>query len=162
MTFLPENYEQPASGWNYLRFKKGTTRFRIMSDSITWYLDWKDNKPVRTKELKPAIDPDKKPKHFWAFIVWDCEDKKLKIAEITQKGIQDAILALYKDQDRGDPKWYDLKILREWDGMDTKYTITTGQKEKPSDEAQKAFEKQTIYLEALYDGNDPFTTDAPF
>ena len=22
MTFLPENYEQPASGWNYLRFKK--------------------------------------------------------------------------------------------------------------------------------------------
>ena len=46
--------------------------------------------------------------------------------------------------------------------MDTKYTITTWPKENASEELQKALEKQTIYLEALYDGNDPFTTDAPF
>lgn len=162
MTFLPENYEQPASWGNYLKFKKGTTRFRIMSDSITGYLDWKDNKPVRTKEKQSAIDPERKPKHFWAFVVWDCDEKRLKILEVTQKGIQDAILALYKDQDRGDPKGYDIKVTKEGEGMDTKYAVAPWKLELASDEATKAYKDASIYLEALYDGEDPFTADTPF
>lgn len=156
MSFLPKDYEAPASWGNYLKFKKGITKIRIMSESIQGYLDWKDNKPVRTREKQPAFDPDKKPKHFRAFVVWDYEDNKIKVCEITQKGIQDAIYNLYIDEDWGDPKEYDLKITKEGDGMDTKYAVVASPKKELTEEMEKAYKDANIYLEALFEWDDPF------
>ena len=163
-SFLPDNYEAPASWGNYLKFKKGTTKIRILSSSIQGYLDWKENKPIRTREKQNAIDPERKPKHFWAFIVWDYEESKLKICEITQKGIQDSIYNLYKDEDWGDPTTYDLKISKEWDGMDTKYAVVASPKKDITEEMEKAYKNANIYLEALFEWDDPFnfTPSTPF
>jgi hypothetical protein len=122
-----------------------------MSSSIQGYLDWKDNKPVRTREKQPAFDTERKPKHFRAFIVWDYEDNKLKVCEITQKGIQDSIYNLYKDEDWGDPTDYDLKITKEGEGMDTKYAVVASPKKELTDDMKKAYKDANIYLEALFE-----------
>jgi hypothetical protein len=122
-----------------------------MSSSIQGYLDWKDNKPVRTREKQTAFDMERKPKHFRAFVVWDYEDNKIKVCEITQKGIQDSIYNLYKDEDWGDPTDYDLKITKEGEGMDTKYAVVASPKKELTDDMKKAYKDASIYLEALFE-----------
>ena len=74
MSFLPENYQVPKKNTGYLKFGQGTTKFRILSNSITGWIDWKDKKPIRSKNQKEimikSLDPSK-VKHFWSFVVWD-------------------------------------------------------------------------------------------
>lgn len=167
MSFLDESYEAPATGGNYLKFKKGTTKIRILSDSITWRVDWNDNKPVRTKEQQKAFDPDRKPRHFRAFVVYDYDDKAIKVCEVTQKAIQNAVLALYKDEDWGDPKQYDLKITKEWDGMETKYTVNPAPAKELDKDIELQYKSLKIDLRELFEWWDPFNPthtldDLPF
>lgn len=159
MTFLPTDYKQPATGGNYIKFKNGTTKIRIMSEAITGWIDWKDNKPVRTKDKQSPLNPwdqTKQPKHFRAFVVWDYEDKRFKICEITQKWLQTGIMNLFKDEDFWDPKWYDLKITKEGEKMETKYSILPWPIAPISEEIQARYDHGSIKLEALFTNWDPF------
>lgn len=45
----------------------------------------------------------------------------IKILKLTQVTIQDAILNLAHDENRGDPKNYDIMINRRGSGFDTEY-----------------------------------------
>ena len=120
MTFLPNGYEKPAGNSNYFKFEEGDNKFRIMSSAIVGYEYWTtENQPVRSKEQfteTPNIKVDqngkKRIRHFWAFIAWDYKEGKLKIMQITQSSIQDAILTLHSDEGWGDPKEYDLNVVR--------------------------------------------------
>lgn len=158
MSFLPKDYEAPAKGGNYTKFNKGTTRIRIMSDSITGYQDWKDNKPYNTKEQMPALTAERNPKHFRAFVVYNYDAQSIQVLQLTQKSIMDAIYNLYNDEDWGDPKQYDLKVTKTGDGMETKYALTTGQKTAVDPKIAELYKKTPVNLNALYDGTDPFTT----
>lgn len=156
MSFLPNDYEAPATWGNYTKLKKGTTRLRILSDSIVWRQDRGNNKPINSKERKQAIDNSKQPRHFRAFVVWNYEEKSIQVFQVLQKAIQNSIYALYKDQDRWDPKLYDLKITKEGDWMETKYTITTGQIKPIEDDIDEEYKKSKISITELYRNWDPF------
>lgn len=77
--FLPSDYSIPKSSNGYMKFKKGTNRFRILSHAITGFEYWnKDNKPVRQKTKFDFIPQDIKwnddgtpsqIRHFWAFVI---------------------------------------------------------------------------------------------
>lgn len=157
MAFLTDTYEQPKSSSNYLRFKEWDVKFRILSDAITWWLDWDNNKPIRTKE-KPeqSVDASRPAKHFRAFVVWNYDEKKIQICEITQKVLQTAIMWLYKDEDFGDPKWYDLKITKTGKDLDTKYQVKALNKSEPSAEITQAYFDAWVRLDALFQWADPF------
>lgn len=163
--FLPEQYDVPKSSTGYMKLLKGENRFRILSKPIIGWEDWDDKKPVRFRiDEKPSksIDPQKKIKHFWAFVVWDYAESKVKILEITQSTIQAAIQSLSKDADWGSPFGYDIKIIRTGDGMETEYTINPVPHKPVSQEAKDSFLATPINLEALFAGEDPFdTTKAP-
>jgi len=163
-SFLPPNYEKPALGSKYLKFLAGDNKFRILSGAIVGYVDWQDledgnRKPIRTKEKpKQSFDPLKPCKHFWTFIVWDYRDEAIKILEITQVTIQDAIFNLHSDDNWGDPREYDLNIRKTGNKLETKYTIIPMPPKKLSVEIIKLFKETNINLEALYSGDDPFNS----
>ena len=157
MAFLPNDYESPqATGGNYTKRKTWTTKIRILSDSITGRQDWWNNKPANTKEKQKQLTADRTPKHFRAFAVWNYDENTVQVCQITQRSIMDWIMALYNDEDRGDPKWYDLKINKTGEKMDTKYTITTWPKSKVDDSILKAYTDAKINLNALYEWENPF------
>lgn len=160
--FLPSAYVAPAkSNGSYMKLLKGENRIRILSKPIIGWLDWDNKKPLRFKfNEKPSkpIDPSKPIKHFWAFVIWDCVENKIKIMEITQSGIQQSIQALTKDADWGSPFEYDIKIIRAGDGMETTYTINPVPHKPVYDAVKDLFKRTYIDLEQLFVGGDPFAS----
>ena len=159
-SFLPENYEAPkGGGGNYLKFQQGDNRFRILSRPIIGWLDWDNNKPVRTRhtEVKPTpFNPAKPVKHFWAMVVWSEDTKQIMILEITQSGIQQAIQVLANDPDWGSPFEYDICVNKSGQDKETKYAINPKPKKPLSAECEAAMIATYVTLEALFTGGDPF------
>jgi hypothetical protein len=158
--FLPTNYEVPTIS-NYMKFKPGDNRFRILGSSITGWLWWIDGenggrKPVRIPMTGKIAGGVEDVKHFWAFPVWNYADKKVQILELTQKTIQRSIQALVKNLKWGDPKMYDIVVTKTGDGMETEYNTTPDPKESLEEAIESLYRETTIDLQALYSGNDPF------
>jgi len=166
-SFLPETYNKVPSNSNYMRLKDGQNTFRVLSSAIVGWEYWNtENKPVLSKERPTEIPADIKTekdgsyslKHFWAFIVWNYEEQRVQILEITQSSIQNAIKNSLVDNARwGDPKKYDITITRSGTGFDTEY-ITQGNPPIGEPDAKIAAQRHAmqIDLEALYEGKDPF------
>jgi hypothetical protein len=167
--FLPTNYEVPVSDGNYMKLKIGENRFRVLSSAIVGYEYWtKDNKPVRSRTLweevptDARLDKDRdgnptlfKPKHFWAFVVFNFEAKKVQVLEITQKSIMGAMQAYVQNPKWGDPKGYDFAITASGEGLDREYaTITEPLSESPVQTPPH------LDLSVLYEGGDPFAPAA--
>lgn len=171
--FLGAEYEVPESsggGGRYLKLKKGTTHFRVVSQkAVKGWEYWTEDNKAKRLSAKPEGTPvdirmgdDNKPervRHFWAFVVWDYEAKSLKVLQITQKTIQSALIALVKDKDFGHPRNYDLKISRSGEGLETEYNVMPLHKPFPM-EAQTEITAHPIYLEALMYGADPFSAES--
>lgn len=157
--FLPQGYEQPKTGSNYMKLKAGENKFRILSKPIIGWLDWQDKKPLRfpfnKKPLKP-IDPEKAIKHFWAFVVWNYSEEQINILEITQSSIQSAIKSFTDEADWGSPFGYDIKIVRTGEKMETEYKVMPVPHKPVTAEIKKAYADKPVNLEALFDGADPF------
>ena len=168
MTFLSEDYKQPETKSNYLKFKKDwETEFRILSDAITGYVYFNtENKPERSKEFPEWREANAKvnentkkkdtPKHFRAFVVWDYATSNICILEVTQKSIQNDIMAYYKNTKRWDPKDYDITVTRKGEWLDTKYTVIANPKTDVSKEVLGMYFDAQIQLDKLYEGGDPF------
>jgi len=158
--FLPKEYEVPASKGNYMKFQEGANRFRILSSPIIGY-EWFEEKEDGTKKpvrvamgvTLPKLDGIK---HFWAMPIWDYEEEKVKILEITQKGLMTSIKALASDEDWGSPVNYDLVVTREGKSMDTKYSLNPKPAKELSGEIIIAFKEAHVDLDALFRGEDPF------
>ena len=163
MSFLPENYEPPATSGQYTKFKPGETKIRILSDAIVGWVGWTpDNKPVRaTSNKSTELGPCRDIREFWAMIVYNLTAGEIQIWEVTQKGIKDAINGLYKNEEWGDPKEYTLTVNRTGQGRDdTKYTVMPDPKKPVPDDIIHQFNEAKIDLNALFEGGDPFAAGA--
>lgn len=163
--FLPQNYEAPASNKGaYFKPTETKTKIRVMSSAITWWLDWNDKQPVRTKERpQTSFNPDKPAKHFRAFIVWNYAKEELQIWEVTQASVREQFTKLIQ-WERGNPQWYDVIVWKEGKDLDTKYFVTTtpqGIKEIDPAITDKYY-NANIKLEELYTGGNPFDPEATF
>lgn len=159
--FLPTDYEAPSGNSSYMKIQDGENKFRILSKPIIGWLDWKDKVPHRFRfKEKPEKPLDKGPiKHFWAFLVWNYSEQSVQILEITQATIQKAIQDLSKDDEWGAPFFYDLKVTRKGKDLDTTYSITPSPKKDLMDEIKKAALEKPAYLDALFDGKDPWVVN---
>lgn len=159
--FLPKDYSVPTMS-NYMKFKAGDNTFRILSSALTGYEYFNiDNKPVRAKEMWDTVPTDLKTngaiKHFWAFAVYNYEDKRIQILEITQKTIQTAIQSLTENKKWGNPSAYDITVNRSGTTMaDTEYTVMPNPKSDLLEGVKEKFETMNINLLALFNGADPF------
>jgi hypothetical protein len=166
--FLPKDYAAPTTSDIFMTLKKGDSNFRILSPAVLGYEYWtNDTKVVRSKEfpketpnIRVRLDEKKqkevkdKPKHFWAFKVWNYDEKAVQVLLITQKSIQQGILNLVNDEDWGNPLNYDIKITRDGEKFTTKYSMSPKPKKPLTKEVLEAIEKaEDIDIEQLYFGN---------
>ena len=165
MSFLQKNYKLPKAQSNYMRLQSGDNKFRVVSSAIVGYEYWnEDNKPVRLKkaptekpkDIRLNQDDSYTIKHFWAFVVLDRWDSKVKILELTQKSVMESIKQLVDSEDWGDPKDYDINIHRTGEKLETKYTTQPSPKKPLTEEEAELVEKTKINLEALFTGGNPF------
>lgn len=165
MSFIPKGYEMPkSSNSRYLKLVDGDNLFRILDKPILGWIDWKEENgkpsPVRTpfSDPKPEpINPKRQVKHFWAFPVWDYKTSEVKILEITQSSIQEAIYNLDCDEAWGDPVNYDISVKRSGKDLETKY-FTQAKPPKPmSQDIISAYAENKPDLTELFRNGDPFS-----
>ncbi len=166
MSFLPTTYEKIPTNSDYMKLADGDNNFRVLSSAVVGFEYWNlQDKPVRSKEGWDYIPADCKPdqegkysvRHFWAFVVWNYDDKRVQILQIAQKKIMEALKALVDNPRWGDPKNYDITINRKGQGFDTKYIVQANPPIAPADpKILEAYAKKPVNLEALFSGADPF------
>lgn len=164
MNFLPENYIAPKTSNFYMKIQEGENRVRILTRPVLGWEDWQDKKPIRfTFENKPAkaIDPKKPIKHFWAFIVYNYAEEQIQIMHITQASIRRSIESLCNDKDWGVPYSYDIKIKKTGEGMNTEYSVNPVPHKPIDPSVIAAFKERPCDLNALFTGEDPFTSKSP-
>lgn len=162
MKFLPENYQAPKSSNNYMKLQDGENKIRILTAPILGWEDWVENKPVRYRfDNKPckSHDPKKPIRHFWALIVWNYQEEKIQILQLTQATIRHNIEALDKDKDWGQPFFYDIKIIRKGEGVDTEYMVNPIPHKELEIIIKEEFINHPCNLEALFENGDPFAPE---
>jgi hypothetical protein len=94
---------------------------------------------------------------FWSCYVWDYKRQDLFILDITQSGIIKSLSSFGSDEDWGDFTKYDLKIKKEGNGKDTRYSATPLPHKPLTKEIETALAASPVRLEALYENKDPWT-----
>lgn len=171
--FLPKGYEVPTAETGYMRWEEGENKFRILASPILGYEAWNEVKGEDGKKKRAPLrfrmeaqipidelDEPEKVKHFWAMPVWNYSLKRVQILEITQKGIQRTLRALAKDKEWGSPLGYDVSVVRSGQTIqDTEYETIPSPPKPLAKEIKEAYERATINLEALFDGENPFESE---
>ena len=131
--------------------------------------------PMR-KKTKDEIDlsqlgknnfgQDEKPIKFWAFPVFiyseglkNQNESNIQICEIHQVGLMRELERLGNDRNWGDPRQYDISIMKTGSGNRTAYQVTPSQSQFPQehvDAVGKAIDQ--IDLQKLFVNEDPFLT----
>jgi hypothetical protein len=167
MSYFPKEYSIPKSSDNskYTKFEEGKTRFRILSTPLLGFEYWnQDKKPVRNLDKFENIPEDAKldaegkfkQRHFWAMKVYNYNTSQVEILEITQKTIQNTILAYAENEDYGDPREYDITVTREGEKMETSYSVIASPPKTASNEVIDADMTTPVNLKALLTGENPF------
>jgi len=169
MGVLPKDYDVPNAESGYMKLIGPENRFRMLSEPIIGNEYWTEmdgeRKPVR-KRLNETImigdlgfdkwgNPER-VKHFWAFIVWNYQVKKIQILEITQRSILLALSALDRSKDWGDLRNYDIVVTRKGELLETQYSVRPSPKKPLHPKIKELYNDVKIELEALYRGDDPF------
>jgi hypothetical protein len=162
--FPTTDYKIPETS-NYLKITEGEHTFRVLSSAIVGYSYFNnENKPIRSKtpfeEMPTDMKKDGRMNHFWAFVVWNYESKRVQILELTQKTIMTPMQALIKNPKWGNPKNYDITITRKGTSMqDTEYAVMPNPHAPVDNAIVEAYKRSAVSLEALYEGIDPFTAN---
>lgn len=174
---LPKDVKIPKSSGQFAKFQDGVNKFRVLSDAVIGWEGWKDNKPFRHEgevcKIKPEqvdLNQNGRPNinYFWALAVWNYNEKKIQVLEITQKTIMGVLYELEQKEEYGDLKGYDIEITKKKEGDKTTYT-TLGMPPKPvKEEIKQAYEESDVKLEKIFEGEYPMeeeettTEDVPF
>lgn len=173
-----ENTDIPSTS-NYMKFQEDDNVFRILGafsegTAIQGLLYWTTiegkRKPVRLAKKAdgtfPAVPMSELeenkfgdldiPKYFWALPVYNYQEKKVQILEITQKSIIKGIKSFIGNSKWGDPRDYDIIVNRGKEGEKVVYTTTVNPKEKLDKAIIEQYTDMNINIKALFDGEDPF------
>jgi len=174
----PKNWMEVSEGTGKNRRTFQRFKCRVLGKAVAGVVAWTaDNKPARFKsesEIPASFNwrlhgdgqhKGKKelPKGFWAFPVWDYEVNEVRVWEVTQAGLKDALRALTANPEWGSPLGYDLTATREGKGFDTKYALAPSPKSAVPVEAAQAWNDAVAAgfdLERLFSGGDPFSAPA--
>lgn len=163
---IPAGVKIPSG--QFTKFKDGKNTFRVLSEIVTGWEGWKDNKPFRHEgqicKIKPEqVDLNKNGKpninYFWAMVVWNYDTQQIQTLQITQKTIMGTMFDLENNQLWGDLRNYDIEINKKKEGDTTKYSVLGIPPKAVSPEVVKAYEESDIHLEKLFDGRYPIENE---
>lgn len=171
MGFLDGYTDVPQSsssgGGKYMKLKQGANQFRIVGSfedgtNIQGMLGWGEDEEGKRKPFRWKVGEEaprkfaENPKQFFALLVWNYDEECIQVLELPQAKLRTEIVTLAKDEDWGDPRKYDLKIVRNGEGLETSYAMTPSPHKKRSDEINEAVKSTVVDMSALYRGEDPF------
>lgn len=159
--FPSEDYKMPDTS-NYLKLTEGSHKFRVLSSAVVGFKYFNtENHPVRSREEFESMPSDIKKGerivHFWAFVVYNYETKRVQIMEISQKSIMKDMKAYIDNPDWGSPKKYDITINRKGTSKnDTEYTVMPSPHKEVDPEIVELYKSTEVDLNKLFTGDDPF------
>jgi hypothetical protein len=113
---MPKNLGQLEEKKEFLKLNDlpdGEHRFRIVQPAIGGFIEWDNNKPIRTEERPRVIkNPDKPPRVFWALYMWDYAQRDLFVVEVSQKSLLSALKSFGENEEWGDLTTFDIKIKK--------------------------------------------------
>jgi hypothetical protein len=166
--FLPQGTSIPSSDRPYMKFTEPENRFRVLGSAVIGFELWVQGKPLRRKEKQFTADEllnadinkftgkKKTPQYFWAFPVYNYQTEKIEILEVTQVTIMRGIQDYLDDPDYGNPRGYDLNVIRDESGDKVEYRVKAKPPKMLNTDIAKAFGDMGINLQALFKGEDPF------
>lgn len=167
LDLVEEISKESAGNGRYLNPSKieGEKRVRFLGGGITGFFSWTvEKKPIRwesrPEQLPANLAPDQSGKisvrRFLAGLIYDYEAADFKILEITQRTLMDQLFKYMKDEDYGDPNYYDIKISRTGEGIKTEYSLVAAPPKPLAKDITASSEKVVCNLAALFDGEDPW------
>ena len=166
---IPPNTNIPSSS-QFMKFNDGANKLRIISDFVTGWEGWKDNKPFRhegqvCKIQATQVDLNKNNKpninYFWAAIVYNYKEKRVQVLEITQKTVMSALQGFEENSDWGDLKGYDVTVNKSKEGGKTSYTVTPSPAKDMTIEAKQIIDNaEEMDLQKIFDGKYPVEVEA--
>ena len=144
---LPTDTRGAAAGSSFLKLEQGQTEILIVGPTITGYQYWRDGaegkaecvrsrevfeEPIADVRMKDKKDKDgnvvgkepEKQQFYWAVPVFNLKTEMFEVAQFTQKGIRDDLLALQNNKNWGDPTGkYTITIEKSGEGFKTEYKV---------------------------------------
>lgn len=166
---LPQNVSIPSSSGQFAKLQDGRNRFRVLSDAVIGWVGWKNKKPFRhegavCKITAEQVDLNQNGQpninYFWAFVVWNCLERKIQIWEVTQKTIMKVLKDFEDSPDWGDLKLYDIEINKSKVGDKTTYTTIAVPPKPLNEEVKELYSKTEIDLQKLFSGEYPITVES--
>lgn len=162
-SFLDGDYKEPTNS-DYLKLSEWTTKVRVLQNPLligTKWTDWEDKREVVRELLQTPQDLTQGYSIAWLCLVWNYDEHKVQIWEISQKTIRTELSALWKDTDFWPWTKYDLKITRTGKGQnDTKYSIQALPKSELWDDVDPQDIAVNVNLEEyITTGENPFKQD---
>lgn len=166
---FPEGYQVPSATGGYFKIKQGDNVVRILTKPVLGWVGWIEENDKRSpkrfrmneKPVDLRIFDKQKVSHFQAYVIWNYEENKVQVWEITQASIMQELQNLYRDEDWGNFREYDIKIHRSGENLETRYSVSPKPKKDTPDQALKELTEHPVYLEQLFVGGDPFSGQAP-
>ena len=130
-----------GEGTPFMKLAQGANQVRVISNPYETKIHWEDTvdggkkKVVCIESNCPICKAGHVPQKRYQVQVIDRADNKLKILE-GRVPIFPQIKSYAADEDYGDPTKYDLKIKKEGQGRDTKYTVVPSPKKSDLTDAE--------------------------
>lgn len=162
---MPKNLDKLEEKKEFMKLSdlpEGEHRFRIVQPAIGGFVEWVDNKPIRTEDRPRTIrDPDRPPRVFWALYVWDYAQQDLFVVEITQKNLLSALRSFGENEEWGDLTTFDIKVKKSKtnkvmnDKVVYDYSVIPVPHKPISAAIKDAIREKPAALEVLYTGGFP-------
>lgn len=133
--------QQDALYTSLSKLEQGEHRFRVITEAISWYQYFPESGGVTRVDQKPDTEPtdgkvtdywQSTRKFFYAFGVVNVDTLDVSIMHLDKMGVVRDLENYVNDPDYGDPRGYDIVIVKQWSWKETKYSM----KVKPPKEAE--------------------------
>jgi len=178
--FFPQVKAQ-ATGGSYFKVNQigqalpNPSKVRILGaftdgTMIEGYRAFINNKPIRRKTLEEIplselgtnqFGQQEKPVLFWAFPVFVFDETNVQVCEIHQFGLMRELERLGNNPSWGDPRLFNVSIMKTGAGSQTAYQLTPTRDSFPQEHAESAgLAADSIDLTKLFEGEDPFLSSS--
>jgi hypothetical protein len=165
-----QDYAEPTQIGNYLKLTEGVHLIRILTpktEVVSYFTEFAETPDGKKQKIcypdlgngqMPMSSTGEPTKLVWSFIIYNKNLKKVQVAEFSQKAIRNFLHTIVSGQIKNDWSKFDIQITRKGQGLDTEYTLLTGDTEELSIEEREicvnSYSK--INLSKMEKGEDPF------
>lgn len=163
-----QNYREPQAQSQYFKMKEeGSYLLRILTkkeDVLAYWVDFSQKEDgTFSKNIYPYQEDGNKPseaskeaKLNWALAIFNKDTNQVQIWEISQKSIKNFLLSIVRGKIKNDYTKFDIQITKTGKGLDTEYSLLTGDTESLNTEELDIINNTKYNLKAMEKGENPF------